>query len=135
MKDVKVPEGIEARGRNGWFKVAEATVCAYPELTWVNLYSKQRGENAPIIIQGTEVAVTKLLGSVTEALGQKLEGAEVNTILAALRYYQENGQGEPDNRSNAIHDIATNIGEDISLDVDAIDELCERLNCGEVLVI
>jgi hypothetical protein len=59
------------------------------------------------------------------------------TILAALRYYQEQGMGEPDNRSNAIHEIATasytdHKGEEhevlSSLDDEWIDKLCERVN-------
>ena len=55
---------------------------------------------------------------------------ESSTVLAALRYYQENGQGDPDNRSDAIHDIATNGGEVMSsLDDEGIDDLCERINC------
>lgn len=51
------------------------------------------------------------------------------TILAALRYYVANGQGDPDNRSNEIHDLATNGGDVTSLDADSIDSLCERINC------
>ncbi|MBB5546547.1 hypothetical protein A8H39_00030 [Paraburkholderia fungorum] len=51
-----------------------------------------------------------------------------NTILAALRFYQERGMGEPANRSDAIHDIATNDNEDISYDDGDIDDLCERVN-------
>ncbi|MBS7812392.1 hypothetical protein [Roseococcus pinisoli] len=50
------------------------------------------------------------------------------TILAALRFYQEKGMGEPDNRSNEIHHIATDGGEVISLDTAGIDALCEKLN-------
>jgi len=51
------------------------------------------------------------------------------TILAALRYYQQNGQGDPANRSDAIHDIATNCDQIMaSLDTKGIDELCERIN-------
>ena len=53
-----------------------------------------------------------------------------NTILAALRYYQQGGQGEPDRRTDAIHEIATNSGDDISLDAIAIDSLCADLNAG-----
>ena len=56
---------------------------------------------------------------------------EVNTILAALRYYQENGQGDPFKRSDAIHDIATDGDTDISMDDEGIDDLCERINTGE----
>jgi hypothetical protein len=59
-----------------------------------------------------------------------LEYAHRNTILAALRYYQELGKGEPANRSDSIHDIATDGGDDISLDSDGIDELCEEINSG-----
>jgi hypothetical protein len=58
----------------------------------------------------------------------QVTGQEFHSILAALRYYQENGQGEPANRSDRIHDIATDGDEDISLDEAGIDELCERLN-------
>jgi len=59
----------------------------------------------------------------------ELNEQEHATILAALRYYQENDQGEPNSRSNAIDDIATNGDEVISLDSVGIDDLCERLNC------
>lgn len=57
---------------------------------------------------------------------------KVATILAALRFYQENGQGDPDNRSDAIHDIATGGEDEImsSLDDAGIDELCEEINCA-----
>jgi len=56
------------------------------------------------------------------------DAADRATILAALRFYQEKGQGEPFERSDAIHDIATNGGEVVSLDAAGIDDLCERLN-------
>lgn len=57
-----------------------------------------------------------------------LDGAEHATILAALRYYQQQGMGDPDNRSDDIHDIATNGDQETSLDEDGIDDLCEKLN-------
>lgn len=57
---------------------------------------------------------------------------ELATILAALRFYQGEGLGEPAKRSHAINDIACNQGDVISLDADAIDALCERLNLGGV---
>ncbi|MBM2293794.1 hypothetical protein JQX09_17845 [Sulfitobacter pseudonitzschiae] len=50
------------------------------------------------------------------------------TILAALRFWQTSGMCEPDNRSDALHDIATNGSDVISLDADAIDALCEKIN-------
>lgn len=54
---------------------------------------------------------------------------EFNTILAALRFYQGAGQGDPANRSDSIHDIATDFDSDISMDAEGIDSLCEKLNC------
>jgi hypothetical protein len=59
---------------------------------------------------------------------RNLSSPDLNTILAALRYWQKNGMGEPANRSDELHDIATNGGEDISLDDSGIDDLCARLN-------
>lgn len=58
---------------------------------------------------------------------------ERNTILAALRTYQAAGYGEPCNRPLPIHDIATNLDCEISLNAEAIDELCEKINidCNE----
>lgn len=60
---------------------------------------------------------------------------ELATILAALRYYQQEGLGDPANRPDEIHDIATS-NEDVeimsSLDDEGIDQLCEHLNCNSV---
>ena len=61
--------------------------------------------------------------------------ADLATILAALRFYQEAGMGEPDNRSDAIHDIAADGDNVISLDDEGIDDLCERLNMGELQLV
>ncbi len=57
-----------------------------------------------------------------------VDEAEHATILAALRYYQENGQGDPSNRSDDIHAIAAPDHVMSSLDDDGIDALCERIN-------
>lgn len=62
-----------------------------------------------------------------------LEPDELNTVIAALRFYQKNGQCDPETRDPAIDDIVTNLGTDVSLDEGAIDDLCERLNSGEDL--
>jgi hypothetical protein len=56
---------------------------------------------------------------------------EFHTILAALRYYQFMGQGDPENRNDYIHNIATNSDETTSLDAEGIDALCCWLNTGE----
>ena len=57
-----------------------------------------------------------------------VDEAELATILAALRTYQEAGYGNPDNRPDRIHSIAT---DDVcvmsSLDDARIDDLCRRL--------
>lgn len=56
-------------------------------------------------------------------------GSEHATILAALRFYQEEELFEPDLRSARIHAIATNDGATPGLQSAAeIDRLCERIN-------
>lgn len=58
--------------------------------------------------------------------------AELSTTLAALRYYQSRGLGEPANRPGDIHEIATDGGAVMaSLDDEGIDSLCERLNVDD----
>jgi hypothetical protein len=57
-------------------------------------------------------------------------GQALNTILAALRYYQRAGQGEPKSRNDEIHRIATDDDGTVSLDAVAIDRLCEDVNAG-----
>lgn len=57
-----------------------------------------------------------------------LSDTEHATVLAALRYYQANGQGDPANQSDFIHNIATSCGQVEPLDAEAIDDLCERIN-------
>lgn len=59
--------------------------------------------------------------------------SEHATILAALRYYQQCGMGDPMNRPQDIHDIAVAEDRDyevISLADEGIDALCERINFG-----
>jgi len=53
---------------------------------------------------------------------------ELATILAALRFYQRCGQGDPANRSDEIHEIATNCDSVTSLNESDIDELCLKIN-------
>lgn len=58
-----------------------------------------------------------------------LHDDEHATVLAALRLYQQKGMGEPYNRSNEIHEIATNGGEVFSsLDDEGIDKLYKSLS-------
>lgn len=58
----------------------------------------------------------------------KLDNDELNTVLAALRVYQECNYGDPAFRPDRINDIACPTIGDTSLDAEAIDVLCERLN-------
>lgn len=51
------------------------------------------------------------------------------TVLAALRYYELQGQGAPCNRSAEIHRLATRSNEVVSLDESGISELYTRLSC------
>ena len=53
---------------------------------------------------------------------------EFHTILAALRFYQGHGQGDPAYRSESIDDLATHGDQVTSLDDAGIDRLCERIN-------
>jgi hypothetical protein len=54
---------------------------------------------------------------------------ELSTILAALRYWQREGLwGDP----QAELDIASDGGTITPMTPDEIDELCERLNFGEI---
>ena len=59
----------------------------------------------------------------------KLNDAQLATVLAALRYYQGHGLGDPTDRPLHIHDIATDGDTISSLNSEGIDELCELLNC------
>ena len=54
-----------------------------------------------------------------------------NIVLAALRYYQQQGMGDQANQSNEIRDIATDGNEDILMDDAGIDDLCERINFAQ----
>lgn len=62
----------------------------------------------------------------------ELNYSELATVLAALRYYQFGGQGDPTNRTDDIHAIATD-GDVISLDENGIEQLCEQINLAPEL--
>ncbi len=64
------------------------------------------------------------------------DNAELHTIIAALRFWQEKGMGDPDNRSDEMHDLATNGGEVFSsLDDEGIDTLVQDLNLGAISLV
>jgi len=57
---------------------------------------------------------------------------ELATILAALRFHQaENLQGSGEILDRAIGEIATDTGKLTPLDFHEVEDLCEKLNCGE----
>ncbi len=76
-------------------------------------------------------ACLELVTGTLELAASEIDAAERATILAALRYYQQQGQGDLSNRSDEIHDIATDGDNLISLDDEGIDALCEKVNFGE----
>ena len=63
-----------------------------------------------------------------QAKEYSIDRAQLGTILAALRTYQRAGYGDPENRPDDIHDIATDGQSQISLDDAGINALCESLN-------
>jgi hypothetical protein len=56
---------------------------------------------------------------------------ELATVLAALRYWQREGQSGNSVDTEPEQDVATNGGTLEPLAEDEIDALCERLNRGE----
>ncbi len=68
----------------------------------------------------------------TDVICIRITGQEFHTVLAALRYYQMQGLGDPAYRPLEIHEIATNASNLIaSLDTEGIRQLCVALNLGE----
>lgn len=59
-----------------------------------------------------------------------IDEAERATLRAALRHYLDDGLGEPANRTDEIHDLATDGGNQISLDESGVRELIEQLKTG-----
>ena len=60
-----------------------------------------------------------------------LSKRELGAILAALRFYQQHGQGESANRSQWMEDIASDLGKVRPLDTKEVDWVCEKLNLPE----
>jgi hypothetical protein len=60
----------------------------------------------------------------------KIDGSAKATLVAALRFYQQKGQGDPFKRSDAIHYLATNGDQEISMDDDGIDDLVKAISAG-----
>jgi len=53
---------------------------------------------------------------------------QLNTVLAALRFYQHSGMCEPANRPDWLQAIACPTEDDTSLDSVGVDRLCEQFN-------
>jgi len=56
---------------------------------------------------------------------------DLATIIAALRYWQEQGMCEPANRSDELQDIVTDGDKLTSLDEADVDDLVTRLQYGD----
>jgi hypothetical protein len=67
---IEVNGKLEARGRNGWFKVARAMawVFSYDNTAHVELQSKRMGDTAPIIFFGDKAEVISMLQGVIKTL-------------------------------------------------------------------
>ena len=55
---------------------------------------------------------------------------ERNTLLAALRVYQQRGYGNPAAQPTWVSDLASNGATERPLDDNEIDALCEKVNCA-----
>lgn len=56
-----------------------------------------------------------------------LNGQDKATIRAALRFYQKEGMGEPANRADDIHDLATDNDNVVSHDSRGIRALIKKI--------
>ena len=60
-----------------------------------------------------------------------LTNQEKNTLVAALAFYLEKGQGEPNQRTNEIHNLsvgnAPELEEDVSMDDEGIESLMVKV--------
>lgn len=57
----------------------------------------------------------------------QLNSQETSTVLAALRFYELNNQGDPNYRTDAIHDIAVTNDDETSMDDHDIAILFEKI--------
>lgn len=68
----------------------------------------------------------------TGASDATFDQADKATIMAALQFYLENGQGDPYNRTCHIHELATAHQQQISLDDEGITSLMQRVNLAKM---
>lgn len=63
-----------------------------------------------------------------------LSDQELNTVLAALRFYQSKGFSEASERRTIdfVESIATNEGTQEALNDDGIEKLCQRINTEDI---
>lgn len=59
-----------------------------------------------------------------------IDGSGRATLYAALHFWREEGKGEPSNRTDLQHELATASGREISLGEEGIDRLSEELVFG-----
>lgn len=58
---------------------------------------------------------------------RNIDAQDKATIRAALRFYQKEGMGDPVNRADDIHDLATDNDNVISHDSGGIDVLIKKI--------
>lgn len=134
-----MPKFVVVRGRDAWV-IEEAIIEADSAKEAAELVTWRAEQHKLEWVQTGDVRQfddTDVFEDETRPLedGEKLEeietlqvtAAERDTILAALRYWKWDKDGEsPDNAM--LDDIATNGGSHEALDAEAIDELCEKIN-------
>lgn len=66
---IEVHGKLEARGRNGWFKVQRAVAWVFFDCTvQIELQSKRQGDTAPVIFCGDKVEVLAMLKGIVADL-------------------------------------------------------------------
>lgn len=96
--------------------------CTVCDIEWESSWDSMCDDRCP----GCNTAISPCASD--ELSPMRVTQQERNTILAALRYYQKQGLGDPQMRPVDIHDIATDGDCDTSLNDAGIDVLCERIN-------
>jgi hypothetical protein len=73
-KDITVLDTIESRGRNGWFNARKVEVFNFENGTaQVDIFSKQIGETAPIVLRGRRNELIALVREILAELGYDIQ--------------------------------------------------------------
>lgn len=87
-----------------------------------------RGTNGRLMIVSQEERASVTAEAPKEGLVFIQHDEDQHTIIAALRFWQEQGMCEPTNRSEEMHQLCTNNDELTSASVSDVNDLVLRLN-------